>query len=68
MRRRVVNANMKATDTLYGAGMAGLLVDASERTICTPFFDEVELTPAGGPAPHVAASKSAATPICPQAR
>ena len=60
---------VKATDTLYRAGMAGLLADASERTMSTPFFDELELAPVGGrAAAHVAASKSAATPIYPQAR
>jgi galactosylceramidase len=59
---------VKASDTLFRSGMAGLQADASERTMSMPFFDEIELAAVGGRAPHVAASRSAAKPIYPRAR
>jgi galactosylceramidase len=59
---------VKASDTLFRSGMAGLQAGASERSMSAPFFDEIELAAAGGLAPHVAASQPAAKPIYPRAR
>jgi galactosylceramidase len=59
---------VKASDTLYRSGMAGLQAGASEQSMSTPFFDDIELAAAGGLAPHVAASPPAAKPIYPRAR
>jgi galactosylceramidase len=56
---------VKASDTLFRSGMAGLQAGASEQSMSTPFFDEIELAAVGELAPRVAASRPAAKPIYP---
>ena len=59
---------VKASDTLYRSGMAGLLAGSGEQKMDTPFFDNLLLSPVGERAPRVVASKITPTPIYPRAR
>ena len=38
---------VSATNDRYGHGMAGLMAPLQERRICTPYFDNLRITPLG---------------------
>lgn len=43
---------VRATNSKYGRGMAGLLAPMQGKRICTPYFDNVEITPVGDTKPR----------------
>ena len=56
-------AVLKATDILYGHGMAGLLASMDKQKASTPYFDNLLITAVEGTIPTPTASSSAQTPI-----
>lgn len=38
---------VKADDSRYGKGMAGLISPLQEKRVCTPYFDNLKITPLG---------------------
>lgn len=54
---------LKANDSLYGHGMAGLLADKSKDKVSTPFFDNLRITAVGANVSQPTAASESQTPI-----
>ena len=38
---------VKADDSRYGKGMAGMIAPLQEKRVCTPYFDNLKISPLG---------------------
>ena len=54
---------VKAEDTLYSHGMAGLLVEQYKDKVCTPYFDNLRITPVGKSVAQPTLTSVSQTPI-----
>jgi len=58
---------LTATDALYRQGMAGLLAGADDRTMSTPTYDNITITPVGSSGDGPSATVPKGAPIYPKA-
>jgi len=54
---------LKATDSLYAHGMAGLLAGGDKKQLSTPYYDNLLIKPVGAPTPRPTIPGPGITPI-----
>ena len=56
---------VSATSSQYPRGMAGLMAPLKGKYVCTPYFDNLRITPLGRTAPTRTVTKKGIRPLYP---